>query len=300
MKNETQMRSLISGHIDGLTVRRGSVYWTSRERARRHIDDGLAELAPTERPEAGPSERPEARPRERPEARPAEAPEVAVPEKKPRCLTRRPDWPVDRYSTVDRVWSGTAVCVATGPSLTTEQVAVVRASGVPVVTVNDAYLMAPFADVVYFADAKWWRWHKDRAEWRSFAGQKATIFTSGNSVDERDVHILRNARRDGLSTNPEEICTGSNSGYQAINVATLAGASRVILIGYDCKADGKKHHFFGDHPDKTMPPYPMIKGRFASAAEAAKKMGIEIVNATPGSALECFPRGDLASLLARP
>lgn len=190
----------------------------------------------------------------------------------------------------------TVVCIATGPSLTIEQVETVRASGCPVVVVNDAYKVVPFADICYFADAKWWRWQRadNVALWDAFSGQKCSIWVGGNLVDEAAVHILRNARREGLSEIPTEICTGSNSGYQAVNIATLAGAARVLLLGYDARGVGGKDHYFGEHPDKTKPPYEILKARFKSAAAAAKKLGVEILNATPGSALDCFSRIDLA------
>ena len=36
---------------------------------------------------------------------------------------RSPNWPSDRLSQVERVWEGrTVVCIATGPSLTPEQI----------------------------------------------------------------------------------------------------------------------------------------------------------------------------------
>lgn len=280
------MRALGTGHIDGLPVRPGTLYWTTVEKALVHIADRIAE--PANKPLVGPSETPQ--------AGPSETPAVA-PESDRGCLRRSKDWPLDRFSRVERVWDGaTVVCIATGPSLTEAQVAAVKASGHPTITVNDAYKIAPFADLVYFADAKWWRWQREvkGGPWASFRGAKCTIWTGGNQVDEAEIHILRNARRDGLSENPEEVCTGSNSGYQAINIATLAGAKRVLLLGYDARDIGDRAHYFGDHPDKTKPPYAVIKDRFKTCAAAAKALKVEILNATPGSELDCFSRIELA------
>lgn len=200
-------------------------------------------------------------------------------------------------SRVERFWEGlTVVCMATGPSLTPEQVAIVRASGAKVIAVNDSYLLAPFADVVYFADVKWWRWHKDRPEFKAFQGQRCSIFL-GLDPKMEGVHLLKRAEHMGLSTDPGVICTGSNSGYQAVNIAVLSGAKRVVLIGYDGKAKDGKQHFFGDHPDKSHAPYEVTRGRFADLVEPCKKIGVEILNATPGSWVECFPMVDLAESL---
>jgi hypothetical protein len=203
-------------------------------------------------------------------------------------------------SRVERSWDEqTVVCMATGPSLTLEQIVTVRASGAKVIVVNDAYTLAPFADVLYFADAKWHKWHKDRPEFRAFAGQKCSIFL-GVDLKLGGVHLLKQAAYMGLSTDPGEICTGSNSGYQAVNIAVLSGAKRIVLIGYDGRAKDGKQHFFGDHPDKSHAPYEVTRGRFADLVAPTKKLGVKIMNATPGSWIECFPMVNLAESLEPP
>lgn len=191
------------------------------------------------------------------------------------------------------------VCIATGPSLSQDQVEVVRQSGAAAIVVNDAYLLAPFARLAYFADTKWWRWHKDREEWKAFAGQKCTI--NVGPCEEKSVLILeRSMAPDGFSKDPTSITTGSHSGFQALSIAYLAGANPIILLGYDCRAVGGKDHYFGSHPDKTMPPYASIRTRYAPAAAEAKKAGVRIVNATPDSAIPDFERVDIASVLVHP
>lgn len=202
-------------------------------------------------------------------------------------------------SRVMPVWKGqTVVAMASGPSLAKEHCEMVRAAGLRTGVVNDCYLMASFADVAYFADMKWWNWHKDREEWKAFSGQKCTINASSFQVDDVNVHVLRNGGGEGLSTDPTAIFTGSHSGYQLLNILTLSGAALILMLGYDCRqVDGKKH-WFGNHPDGTEPPYLAIKGRYNKMAQAAEAAGIRIINCTPGSAIDSFQRGDLASILA--
>jgi hypothetical protein len=180
-----------------------------------------------------------------------------------------------------------------------EQVVEVRAAGVPTIAVNDAYLLAPFADLVYFADAKWWRWHKDRPEWRAFAGQKCSIDVGHDPKMDQSIHLLTKSHEPGISLDPAAICTGSNSGYQAINIAILAGAKRIVLIGYDGQPKGGRHHFFGEHPDKSFAPYDVIRVRFLEAVEPARAAGVEILNASPDSRIDCFPMVTLADGLQR-
>ena len=57
---------------------------------------------------------------------------------------------------VPRAWvDETAVCIASGPSLTQADVDYVRGKA-RVIVVNNGYLLAPWADVLYAADARWW------------------------------------------------------------------------------------------------------------------------------------------------
>lgn len=204
----------------------------------------------------------------------------------------------ENLSRVERAWEGeTVVCIATGPSLSEAQIALVRASGARVIAVNDAYLMAPFADVLYFADVKWHNWHKDREEFRAFAGQKCSIFIGVDQKLGPSVYLLKQAGYMGLSNDPTEIVTGSNSGYQAINIAALSGARRIVLLGYDAQPKDGKHHFFGAHPDKSHAPYDVIRGRFRDLVQPLRKLGVEVFNATPGSAISAFGYTDLAASL---
>src|SRR4051812_20974687 len=67
----------------------------------------------------------------------------------------------DGISEVSPVWQDKAVIViATGASLTAGQCAVARrlreSDVARVIAVSDALYMAPFADVLYFADERWW------------------------------------------------------------------------------------------------------------------------------------------------
>ena len=155
---------------------------------------------------------------------------------------------------------------------------------------NDAYLKVPFADVLYFADKKWWEWHKERDEFKAFSGEKATVFTTGHLVDDPEIAMLRNAGTEGFSVDPAEICTGTNSGHQAINIAYLAGAKRIVLVGYDAKqGENRKAHFFGAHPDKTESPYANQIRELRTAQKFFAEQKVEVLNATPGSAIPYFP-----------
>jgi len=91
----------------------------------------------------------------------------------------------------------------------------------------------------------------------------------------------------------------------------LYGCTRIILLGYDMKTKevpitepGKsgirfQHHWFGEHPwPSDAASYRFFREEFSRMAVTAKLGGIEILNATPDSALEAFPMVTLDEVMA--
>ncbi len=228
------------------------------------------------------------------------------------------------FSEVQAIWpEATVVLMAGGPSLSDEQIWAVEEAGeiqnIKVIVVNDAYLVAPWADVCYFADSHWHAWHTAgiarpslgfsaadvRERFAAFHGQKCTIQNSGANIKDAAVHMLRNINypnhSTGLSLDPKALCTGRNSGFQALNLAVLAGAKYIILLGYDGKpGDDGRAHWFGDHPRPTPPAiYPLLKQAMSAAELALKNIGVIVVNCSPGSAIDSFPKMDIRQALER-
>jgi hypothetical protein len=195
--------------------------------------------------------------------------------------------------TVPRLWPGsTVVCLGTGPSLTTEDVAYVRGKA-RVIAVNDAVTLAPDADVLYACDFKWWHWHRGAP---AFQGLKFALTKHAERYP--GVTVLRNTGDTGLERDPSGLKTGKNSGYQAINLAVHLGAARVILLGYDMTATGRKGgHFFGAHPDQSMPPFALCLRHFASLVAPLATAGVEVLNCTRQTALTVFPQPALEAVL---
>lgn len=237
-------------------------------------------------------------------------------------LRRLPD---SRFSEVVVEWLGaTAAILGGGPSLTLDQFhrigALHRGSGwLRVIAVNDAYLLAPWADVCYFADSEWWAWQTKgvpkpvlglnadqvRAQFAAFTGQKCSIQNSGANIKDDAVHILRNKHfpnyGDGISLDPGALATGRNSGFQAINLAILAGAKKILLLGFDGKrgANGEAH-WFGDHPRITPVDvfYEAMRKAFSAAEREIAAAGVCVLNCSPGSAIDSFPKMTLEQALA--
>lgn len=193
---------------------------------------------------------------------------------------------------VPRVWDGeTAVILAGGPSLTQKDVDAVRGRA-RVLAIKDAVRLAPWADALYACDGKWWkRWGAGLR----FEGLKYSLEYPQAPL----AGVLANTGPKGLELDPSGIRTGKNSGYQAINLAVHLGVRRVILLGYDMQpAEDGRHHWFGAHPYSTNnPPYWAFLDLWPSIVEPLKAVGVEVVNATRRTALDCFPKVSLEEAL---
>lgn len=85
---------------------------------------------------------------------------------------------------------------------------------------------------------------------------------------------------------------GSHSGYQAINLAYLWGAKRIILLGYDCRSIDGKAHWFGQHAAglNQKQGFSTWISHYQQLAHDLSAEGIEVINATPESAITAFTK----------
>ena len=202
-------------------------------------------------------------------------------------------------------WTGeTAVCIGGGASLTKDQVDKVK--GLKVIAVNDAYKIAPWADILYACDRRWWDWHKGVINFQGYRLQHYyESYVKGQSSIKPypGINIILSDGSEGFSDRPARIRHGGNSGYQALHIAMKMKAKRIILLGYDMHMKTGKVHWFGNHPgggssklDRDR--YIGWMKKFPALQEAAERLNIEIINCTPGSALECFKKRELDATLS--
>jgi hypothetical protein len=219
---------------------------------------------------------------------------------------------------VARVWEGrTVVCLASGPSVTQEDIELLRRlrarDEIRLVAINDMYLVAPFADVHYFADDRWrrrheagiakaWPWASFTAAevaqaWRAFPGQRVTI-THDTARSDDGVVVMGKGTIEGLSSDPAKLNTGGNSGFQALNLVVLAGAKLIPLVGYDFGyAKGRTHSHDG-HPDKQAEAnYYGFTANFRTVPNEIAALGVEVINTSMNSRLKRFPMRPLGEVL---
>lgn len=202
-----------------------------------------------------------------------------------------------------REWEGeTCAVLGSGPSMSPAiaesvrgrcRVIAVNNCGIPTVDARGIRheAVAPCADILYAADAKWWNVNARDAQ--AFAGVKATIRPNGlsNFTPAIDgVRVLGWGGPRGFDDRVDFLRSGFNSGYQAMHLAAHLGVKRVLLLGFDMHAH-RGEHWHGDHSWRPgfASPYPLFIESFAFGAPEFARRGVDVINCTPGSALDCFP-----------
>lgn len=214
------------------------------------------------------------------------------------------------YWHVPREWGGeTAFIIGGGPSLTRlghDAVLAEIEGRHPVIAINNGYEIAPWADVLWWSDARWLEdnWHDLHRHrgWCKATRQRASL----RGVKRRDipawmkwVRHLRCRPEAGLSLEPDTIC-GRHGGHHAINLAVLFGAKRVVLLGFDLherEPGGFNWHRKHKRPTPAHNYGSVYRADLEKTAPILRKQGIEVLNANPGSALRCFPFIDPRELL---
>lgn len=199
----------------------------------------------------------------------------------------------------------TIVCCGTSPAITPQQVDAARSKGWPLYVCNNAFMLAPDAALLYAINPEWWRhyWPQVRGlsceKWT--ASREAAREFPLNWIDERN-------GIGGFSEDPSYIHSGYGSGYSLCSMAHRAGATRIVLLGYSLRyaadynglarspGSTPRHSTLltqnGEYPE-SMRHWPSVKVKngvhfeLVDLYRCARDQGVcEIVNSTPGSALE--------------
>lgn len=190
-------------------------------------------------------------------------------------------------------WAGQTVFVlASGPSLSLDDVRLVQryayASGSPVIAVNTSFLMAKWADVLFFSHKSWWLTYRIAVK-RTFEGMVAT---TANVLEARTAPFT-NGRL------PEYGDTGAN----AVGLALYMGARRVIILGMDGQSDSNgRRHWHEPHPAAVLARRshaPVDAGLHQLCADA-RSVGAELLNVSPRSTYSGFIRASLADYINNP
>lgn len=198
---------------------------------------------------------------------------------------RRPDWWPN--------WSGeTCVIVAGGPSVKDVDLSAVRGR-TRVAVVNNSWQLAPWADLLYACDCRWW--HANPAA-LSFAGLKVTM-SSNCPFPIHSVDVVTGSR---IIVDEPRISSGSNSGFQISNLVVQFGAKKLVWVGMDMRVD-LGLHWHGPHGKTMNNPTAERVARWRKclddAASDFARLGVTVINTSSVSALRNYPKMSLAEAL---
>src|SRR5690606_31683531 len=123
---------------------------------------------------------------------------------------------------------------ASGPSLTVEDLEAIKGLA-RLIVVNATFKLAPWADVLYAADARFWDTYVEQIR-ASFRGEWWSVSEQARS--KHGTYWNRHGASEGFHPDPDTINGGGNSGYQATHLAATFGSREIVLLGFDMQRTG--------------------------------------------------------------
>lgn len=208
------------------------------------------------------------------------------------------------YNVPPRAWQDeTCFVLGGGPSLTFGPLPTEKNGRI--IAVNDAFLLSPYADILYFGDKQWFDDNiQDIRRYEGRNNQNRRILTRVLIKDRwRDATIkhmpFNRIGRDiavSLSRHGSALsgwCSGSN----AINLAFLHGVKRIVLLGFDM--NGENWHQRHSRP-KEEGCYKNFMSYIDRMAIELEKEKVEVINCSMESALTCFKKQPIEEILNGP
>lgn len=172
-----------------------------------------------------------------------------------------------------------------------------------VIGINMAYKIGDWMDIIFFGDKGFFLTHE--ADLAVYPGLKVSCHhVAGNRPWVKLVGRDKK-RPKGISSHPAMVSWNYNSGAAAISLAVHTGAKRIILLGFDMKLSNTHkqhwHNSYGRGEITTKRPHTLPFDRhlrgFVEIAKDARRLGIEILNANPESAISDFKKVTVNEIL---
>ena len=175
-----------------------------------------------------------------------------------------------------------------------------------VIGVNAAFLLGSWIDIVFFGDGGFYKRNfreLDKVNKLKIAcnmSSKKIVELSGVKFVARD-----HKHSTGMTKRKNAISWNSNSGAAAINFAYHLGVKKIYLLGFDMTVGPTKMEHWhvhystakgGPRDPRKLPFHRHLLG-FPRIAKDAKKLGVEIINVSPNSAITSFKKVSLKEVI---
>lgn len=202
-------------------------------------------------------------------------------------------------SKVSPDWQGlTAVVMGNGPSMFEQLKTVPSPRELPNVrflVANGGYKLFPEAHSLMCSDRHWLKANPDLS---GFKG-KEIIVTRPEAIQIKDPRMVHIRRRyiehvsGDIFANPNFLVEGHTSTATNISLAVLRGVKRIILLGIDLTpGPDMRRRTYDDSKDtaeNAKRRYDKQVRHLTAQAKWVEKHGVEVLNCSPRSALDCYP-----------
>lgn len=202
-----------------------------------------------------------------------------------------------KYYTAAAQWPGETAFVVAGGTSVDQYKPLDCLRGRKVVAINSSIKDVPFADVLYFGDTRWFNHH--RKNLADFCGRIVTV--SAIAASAAGVDLMKKRHPPGLSKDRQELTARRTSLVPVINLLAHYGVKVIVLLGADGGpgADGRTHHH-DRHPWPLREDcWDQQRADLESICKPLQKIGITVLNASPGTKLDLWPVVKLEDVLCQ-
>lgn len=166
--------------------------------------------------------------------------------------------------------------------------------------INNAYQLGGLIDILFYGDNGWFRKHKKDVQKRKLITVTCATGAIKDEMKRYNVKVMDRIFKSkyGISDKTGTVFWNYNSGAASISLAVQLGVKKIYLLGFDMNCDGgDKTHWHKPHSKGKIPPFEKHLRGFSKIAKDAERLGVEIINVNPNSAISVFPKVKLDDVL---
>jgi len=169
-----------------------------------------------------------------------------------------------------------------------------------VIGVNQAFRLGGWVDMTFIGDPGFLKENKDCLwDWKNLKVHCAP------KMEEYYYWIKKMDRnrkqKHGICSKPGLVSWNGNSGAAAISLAVQLGVKQIILLGFDMNKTEQGthwHNLYNERGDiQVRKTFQRYMGSFPAIQKDAEKLGVEILNASPESSIEVFPKINVKDII---